>query len=358
MPQVSARWRVDAFFDGPPAQRFSDVAGAHQAGIAAVAEAGIAGGFPDASFRPAAPVSRGQTATFLARALDLVDRLDPDAPRRPPAPPGTFTPLAFRPISYGERSEFEATLNATAIPELFAFDSRGRGQTLAVTGWTPSGDLDLFVECNPDLVSHGDPVRRRRILDLPGDPRRRDHHRGPHLRLLHRQRPDPSRRDPQRPHWPSGDGPPPLHRQRRLVHLHPAGIDPRPVAVAAGTAPHDPRSPADRWRWNGSPGDTNGGDGQRPVAGSTESQPMSGEPDRRLTSPSAAPAGPDVRTHRVRLTQTGPDAIGPAAHQPHDRRRLPKATAGDAPANPAVDPPTVMPPPRPADEEACAAAHL
>jgi hypothetical protein len=55
-----------------PGGTFSDVAGStHRAGIDAVAEAGIAGGYADGTFRPDLPVTRGQMATFLTRALDL-----------------------------------------------------------------------------------------------------------------------------------------------------------------------------------------------------------------------------------------------------------------------------------------------
>ena len=51
---------------------FSDVAGTtHEAAITAVAAAGIAGGFPDGTFRPGAAVTRGQMASFLMRALEL-----------------------------------------------------------------------------------------------------------------------------------------------------------------------------------------------------------------------------------------------------------------------------------------------
>ena len=51
---------------------FTDTAGSvHAAGIDAVAHAGIAGGYADGSYRPEAPVTRGQMATFLTRALNL-----------------------------------------------------------------------------------------------------------------------------------------------------------------------------------------------------------------------------------------------------------------------------------------------
>ena len=53
---------------------FSDVAGTtHEGSIGAVAAAGIAGGFPDGTYRPSQPVTRGQMATFLARGLGLVE---------------------------------------------------------------------------------------------------------------------------------------------------------------------------------------------------------------------------------------------------------------------------------------------
>jgi hypothetical protein len=51
---------------------FTDVAGhRHAADIDAVSQAGLAGGFPDGTYRPDQPVSRDQMATFLARAKGL-----------------------------------------------------------------------------------------------------------------------------------------------------------------------------------------------------------------------------------------------------------------------------------------------
>ncbi len=67
-------------FDLPvdDAIRFIDVAGTtHEAGINAVASAGITTGVSEQRFAPRATVTRGQTATFLARALDLLARLTP-----------------------------------------------------------------------------------------------------------------------------------------------------------------------------------------------------------------------------------------------------------------------------------------
>ncbi|MGH3442717.1 MAG: S-layer homology domain-containing protein [Nitriliruptorales bacterium] len=54
-------------------QRFPDVPADHtHAGtINAIVEAGITVGFPDGTYRPDAPVTRAQMATFLARATDL-----------------------------------------------------------------------------------------------------------------------------------------------------------------------------------------------------------------------------------------------------------------------------------------------
>jgi peptidoglycan hydrolase-like amidase len=56
----------------PPGSTFNDTAGnAHEANIETIADAGIAGGYPDGGFHPNEAVSRGQMATFLARGYDL-----------------------------------------------------------------------------------------------------------------------------------------------------------------------------------------------------------------------------------------------------------------------------------------------
>lgn len=53
---------------------FRDVTGGpHAANIGGAAAAGIAGGYPDGTFRPHGEVTRAQMASFLARALGLVD---------------------------------------------------------------------------------------------------------------------------------------------------------------------------------------------------------------------------------------------------------------------------------------------
>jgi hypothetical protein len=52
--------------------RFSDTAGnVHEGMINAIAGAGVTGGYPDGTFRPVAPVDRGQMASFLVRAFTL-----------------------------------------------------------------------------------------------------------------------------------------------------------------------------------------------------------------------------------------------------------------------------------------------
>ena len=60
---------------------FTDTAGhTHAANIDKVARAGIAGGFPDGSYRPDAPVSRGQMATFLQKGYRLTPNDGPTFP--------------------------------------------------------------------------------------------------------------------------------------------------------------------------------------------------------------------------------------------------------------------------------------
>lgn len=55
-----------------PGEEFSDTGGTtHDGAVSATADAGVAGGFPDGTFRPGAPVTRGQMAAFLTRALRL-----------------------------------------------------------------------------------------------------------------------------------------------------------------------------------------------------------------------------------------------------------------------------------------------
>ena len=60
---------------------FPDVVGTtHEAAIVAIVEEGVASGYTDGRFGPADPVTRGQMATFLARALDLPPATDESFP--------------------------------------------------------------------------------------------------------------------------------------------------------------------------------------------------------------------------------------------------------------------------------------
>jgi hypothetical protein len=60
---------------------FIDTMGhAHASNIGKVAQAGIAGGYPDGTYRPNAPVSRGQMGTFLQRGYGLTPGAGPTFP--------------------------------------------------------------------------------------------------------------------------------------------------------------------------------------------------------------------------------------------------------------------------------------
>jgi hypothetical protein len=66
-------------YDLPPASSptFNDIAGTtFEREIRAVAAAGIAGGFPDGSYKPGQVVTRGQMARFIA----LAEKLDLNGP--------------------------------------------------------------------------------------------------------------------------------------------------------------------------------------------------------------------------------------------------------------------------------------
>lgn len=118
---------------GQTPRRFRDVdpASTHGAAIEALADSGITRGCDDGRFCPNDPVTRGQMASFLARALDL-----PAAPRAPFADVG------------------RDSTHADAIARLFAADiTRG---------------------CTADTFCPTDPVSRQqmasflaRALDLP-----------------------------------------------------------------------------------------------------------------------------------------------------------------------------------------------
>ena len=90
--------------------RLRDIEGTtHDGAIRAVVGAGVVSGFPDGTFRPNEEVSRGQMATFLARAMGLIDLVTPpdelpeddpgDEPEPGPAP--SDFPLAPSGTTFG-----------------------------------------------------------------------------------------------------------------------------------------------------------------------------------------------------------------------------------------------------------------
>jgi murein DD-endopeptidase MepM/ murein hydrolase activator NlpD len=82
---------------------FPDAVGTHADGIAKVAAAGIATGLADGRFAPDAPVRRDQMATFLARALDLDTSGQPSFPdvTRGNVHAGAIAAVAARGIAQG-----------------------------------------------------------------------------------------------------------------------------------------------------------------------------------------------------------------------------------------------------------------
>jgi hypothetical protein len=63
----------DADLEAGPAGQFPDVDGTtHASAINALAAAGLVGGFGDGTFRPGAPLSRGQAVTIMVRAFEYV----------------------------------------------------------------------------------------------------------------------------------------------------------------------------------------------------------------------------------------------------------------------------------------------
>ena len=60
-----------AAFDLPAgAMSFPDVTGVHARPVSAIAFTGITSGYPDGTFRPVQPVTRGQMATFISASLE------------------------------------------------------------------------------------------------------------------------------------------------------------------------------------------------------------------------------------------------------------------------------------------------
>jgi glucose/arabinose dehydrogenase len=160
----------------PPYQgRFPDVAAGqwYTAFVEKLAELGITVGYPDGTFRPAAPVSRQEMAVFLVRALDEEANL--------PAYQGTFADVAPGPLSgYVERlAQLGITSGCATSPLRFCpFDQVLRDQMASFLARA----FGLVVEAVPARPSvQGLALRLQRVasgLDRPvlvtapaGDPR-------------------------------------------------------------------------------------------------------------------------------------------------------------------------------------------
>ena len=89
----------------------------HAAAIAAVAAAGITTGFEDGTFRPADPVTRGQMATFLQRALDEDAPLPPVDPEAPETPETSETPQAPTDPDDGDAPDEDDPAGAPGRPD-------------------------------------------------------------------------------------------------------------------------------------------------------------------------------------------------------------------------------------------------
>ena len=81
---------------GATAPRFADVGvGTHDASVALASGMGLAGGFPDGTYRGRDAVTRGQMATFLARLVATLDQAGrPLRAPRPPSEPISPVPAA------------------------------------------------------------------------------------------------------------------------------------------------------------------------------------------------------------------------------------------------------------------------
>ena len=136
--------------DPSPTAGFHDTTGhTHATGIGALAAAGITAGCSTLPprFCPDAPVTRGQMATFLARALKLVPLPDPDA-RIGPGPGPTTTTMPSRPgpyvaVSAGGQHACAIRSNATVT----CWGRNDRGPLKAPEGFFNSLSADTFHTC-------------------------------------------------------------------------------------------------------------------------------------------------------------------------------------------------------------------
>lgn len=150
---------------------FGDVEGnAHAESIRKVAEAGIASGYSDGTFRPGAEVTRGQMATFLARALKLapVDGTRfADAAGSPHE--GAINAVAQAGITlgngrggFGPNETVSRAQMATFLVRAFALPASSPGWFVDTGGSTHAASIDALAKAG---ISQGDGQRRV----LPGE---------------------------------------------------------------------------------------------------------------------------------------------------------------------------------------------
>lgn len=132
----------------PPAgsDAFRDDDGStHEGAIDALVALGVVQGFPDGTFRPGAPVTRDQVATFLVRALDVALEQDTD-----PDPDPDPDPI--------EDDGFAATIRRTAygVPHIEAADA---GSIAYGMGYVNAQDtlcelMDRIMTANSERAMH------------------------------------------------------------------------------------------------------------------------------------------------------------------------------------------------------------
>jgi endonuclease YncB( thermonuclease family) len=154
-------------FDLPAAggtSPFTDTVGSpHESGIAALAAAGITTGYANGTFRPTLTVTRGQTASFLQRAL----RLRTPGPSQPgPAQGGTVTHVVD-----GDTLDVTTPGGSTVRVRLVGIDTPERGQcgyteaTSALAGLTLNRSVGLIPGARDDTDRYG---RLLRYVDASG----------------------------------------------------------------------------------------------------------------------------------------------------------------------------------------------
>lgn len=124
-------------------QPFPDVAGTHAPAVAALAEAGIIGGRADGTFGPDEPLTRGQFAQVVVRAISYADTFTIDGPL--PVTPSTET-LPFEDLA---GSVFATDVTRLAGARIAAGLGDGR---FGVSGTVTRGQLATFLMRSADYL--------------------------------------------------------------------------------------------------------------------------------------------------------------------------------------------------------------